>query len=337
MTTSYKVGNLTFGNAVRQISELFDIADQHILLDFSRVNKRRSAGMTHFVAGIESLRSSGKKFYIAEDAPYMSSPSYGLKYAANMGLFDALNFEDVPIGKKIGSLTGNDNYLPLNKITWDNLYSESKDYHMAIEIKAKELAHVLASGSNSLRKFENTLQYMLRELIRNTFEHAGGNIEHVWIAAQNHPSEGKTEIGISDSGMGIFKSLTINPTLRETVTDDKTALLYSIRPGISGKGYKLSEGDWSNSGFGLYVTSSIFNKLGEFEVVSGFARLLVKNNNKQSGLAKFQGTSYTAVINHDKVRSIPENIIPIIVEKGEEEAKLDSFAIKTASKASKLA
>ena len=335
MTELYRVGNLTFGNAVKQIAEIFDIEDNHIILDFSRLTKVRSAGMTHFVAGIESLNELGKIFYIIEDAAYWDDPSQGLSYAANMGLFDALRFT-APIGRKVGELHGNDKYLPLHKITWDNLFETAPDYHEGIETLAQNMAHILSSSSNILKELEDTLQYMLREMIRNTFEHAGDNIEHIWIAAQNHPTEGTTEIGIADSGVGILQSLTINPELRKIVTDDKSALLYAVKPGISGKKYKKEDDEWSNSGFGLYVTSNIFNEMGDFEVVSGSARLIYQNNSKTTEPVNFKGTSYTAIIDHNKIQSMRDNMVSYYVSKGEEEAKLDIQAIKTASKSSKL-
>ena len=145
-----------------------------------------------------------------------------------------------------------------------------------------------------------------------------------------------------DVGIGIKKSLNTNPNYK--VADDKTALAFAVRPGItrSWKRDPLRDDVWQNSGFGLYMVSNIMNNIkGRFEIISGNSGLEYMDGFLNFIDKKIKGTEVTLVF--DKSKEF--NTIKIINEISATGSKMlknagSSFSkyaeVDTASKASTL-
>ena len=247
MTTKFKVRNLRMRNSVKQVSELYNIDDKNIYLDFSAMSVVRGSGMLILTATIENMRRNGYNFICNENAKGFNEHN-ACSYAMHVGFFNSLGFN---IGKKVGEAHGSNTYVPIRKITIKELYDvDSSEYHNGIIKYSEDLSNVLSSD---MENFKPIFKYLITEIIRNTFEHTNAN--HVWITAQRHNSEGTIEVVIADNAEGVKQAITVNPELKEIV-DDLEALQYAIKPGISGTAYKQkSDNYWNNSGYGLYVTS----------------------------------------------------------------------------------
>lgn len=192
-------------------------------------------------------------------------------------------------------------------------------------------------------KIQNFYAFLMREILRNCIEHSEAKefILKIYI----NPTEKYFAFKVSDSGIGLRKSINTNP--RYNVVDDKSALAFSIRPGItrSWKKDPLRDDEWQNSGFGLFMVSEIINKIGYFEIRSGDMLLYCKCNDSNKYYEKckiIKGTEVTVVIDQ-KINIDIAKTIKDTAKKGNEIAannKVNDFSkyatYKTASKASTL-
>lgn len=333
MTQLFKVSNLTLGGALKMASELFEIEDDNIQLDFGKMYKVRMDGMIYFIKTIKELERQGKHCWPIMDAPYWTSNRPAITYAAHVGFFQALGID---FGKEVGEASSSNTYVPISLITERDLYklSGTGDLHMGVQSYSEDLAKVLSNDPT----LEKVYAYLIREMVRNPFEHSTAS--HVWVAAQEHKTDGNIEVVISDDGEGIQRTLKINKDFAESLPDDESAVRASLKPGISGKKYARKTGsNWDNSGFGLYVTSRLTSEYGDFLIGSGDF-LLAKNDRSElvymDRPVQIKGTFIRLRLKIDKLNSVDDDIITRIVSEGESEATMLEGAIQTASKASKM-
>lgn len=228
-------------------------------------------------------------------------------YVAHMGFFKSFG---VDYGKKPGEAEGNSNYLPITKLSVKELCEEaSTNYENVgevIERYSRRLASILTREDSG--DLVDTLEYSLREIIRNVVEHS--NAKYVSYCAQYWPTKKQVEIGIIDAGIGIHKALSNNPYI--TISSDRDALLMSLLPGISGKAYKGQRRNpndvWGNSGYGLYMTSRLCSNGGSFFIGSGDAGIVLKKGKKSDYQPKIKGTAIRMVLSTSSLQSLNERL-----------------------------
>lgn len=107
-----------------------------------------------------------------------------------------------------GEANGSNNYIPITPIVIDELQKEEiqrGNYMVLGDVVEKEsgrLARIVDRGNGELHKL---LTYLIREIIRNTPEHA--ETDTVWVCGQYWPSYELAEIAIADEGIGIYNSI----------------------------------------------------------------------------------------------------------------------------------
>ena len=244
------------------------------------------------------------------------------------------------IGKMPGEANGSSNYIPITPLVVDELQKaeyEQGNYMVLgdlIEKEAGRLARIVDRGNKELHKL---LTFLIREILRNTPEHAKSNT--MWVCGQYWPSYELAEIAIIDEGIGIFQSITQNAAHREYITDNATALQWALKAGIS-KAFRpsakqKSSDEWANSGFGLYMVSEICKHLnGSFCIISYGNYMLIDNHGIKTGETSFHGTAIRMRVPSKKISSA-QSIISTIASQGEAEAKTIRSAFKTASTPSK--
>lgn len=218
----------------------------------------------------------------------------------------------------------------------DELLQESYD-------KSEYIGETIERYSKDiLRKYINSIQlrnfyaYIMREMIRNVYEHSNAKKSYLLMYKNNFKELG---FKVIDNGIGLRKSLNINPNYT-TITDNLTAVTVAIKPGIT-RAYKrdpLRDEVWQNSGFGLYMISSICNRYGTFQLASGNAEVTINNFTDYSKFKKnkINGTEVTVSVKLDMINNIPE-ILKEISQQGHAVAeRTDISQIKTASQASTL-
>lgn len=307
--------------------------DEKVVLDFSRMSNFDPLPMLIMGATLRKYRHQfpEKEFRI---------DGYSEKsYACTMGFFKYIS-ESLGIGKLPGEAHGSNNYIPITPINIDELKKEELAKGNLIlvgdliEKEAERLARVIDRGNKELHKL---LTYLIREILRNTPEHA--KINTMWICGQYWPSYELAEIAIADEGIGIYDSITQNHSHREYINDNKEALQWALKAGIS-EAFKPSTKQtdcdaWANSGFGLYMVNSICNYLnGSFCIISCGDYMLIDNHGIKYGATDFQGTAIRMRIPSKKI-SDAQTIISQIAKQGEMEAKTIRNAFKNASIPSK--
>ena len=231
-------------------------------------------------------------------------------------------------------------YIPITSINVQELRKDeiAKGNYMVlgdlIEKEAGRLAHFVDQGNKEVQRL---LTYLIRELLRNTPEHAGTNT--MWICGQYDPSYEMAEIAVADKGMGLFQSLTQNASHKEYITDNEKALQWAMKAGIS-KAFKpsmkqKSNDEWANSGFGFYMVNEICKSLnGSFCIVSYGNYMLIDNDKITCGETNFNGTAVKIRVPFKEI-SNAQDLISKTADKGEMEAKTIRNAFKNASTPSK--
>lgn len=230
-----------------------------------------------------------------------------MDYAGHMGFFQAFRID---FGRMPGEAYGNSNYIPIKLFSCADIISKAQEEFKRegelVEQLSEELAKVLCQ--NDAGSIFEALTYALREIIRNVVEHSESS--QFGICAQHWPSTKIVQAAILDRGIGIRKSLSLNPHL--SLSSDIDAINMALLPGVSGKafkGKKQSKYDvWANSGFGLYMTSRMCRKGGDFFIASGQSGLFLQGVTKREINIPFSGTMIRLVFNTDSIQDLRSSL-----------------------------
>ena len=322
------VGTLKFANDIYE-----KVPNDEVVFDFSKMHNFDPLPMLIMGATIRNYRMQ------YPDIPFRIHGCEEKSYAGTMGFFKYIS-ESVDIGKMPGEANGSKNYIPITLIKVDELQQDeiSHGNYMVvgnlIEKEAGRLAHIVDRGNKELHKL---LTYLIREILRNTPEHAGTN--NMWVCGQYWPSFELAEIAIADEGIGIYNSITQNHAHKVYITDNEKALQWALKAGIS-EAFRpsmkqKSNDEWANSGFGLYMVNEICKHLnGSFCIISYGNYMLIDNHGIKYGETNFKGTAIRMRVPSKKI-SNAQTIISQIATQGELEAKTIRNAFKNASMPSK--
>lgn len=233
-------------------------------------------------------------------------------YLMHLGFFDFIHMDD---GNRVGEARGSSRYLPITRITvpsFDPTVTTLAEWHGQIMEQSRRLAGVLAGSYDDSEELR-TYAYSIREIIRNVFEHSGAT--ECYLCGQRWINR-HAEIAIIDEGCGI--SQTISQSYQ--VNDDADAICTALLPGAS-RVNELPEQEniYGNSGFGLYVLSSLAASFGWFAIGSGHARVIGFNNTERILQPfSFEGTFFGMHLSTQphSFRAVLDDIISV----GEEEA-----------------
>lgn len=260
----------------------------------------------------------------------------GGQFAASFGFYQSIGFN---IGLAKDEDEEGDRYIPIKKISAQDLHSEYLDTLMLnekVNRHAATLSQMLIGNQPTV--VQDALQYCFREIMRNTFEHA--NIDSLWVCGQYWPARKEAEIAVLDEGIGVFRSLHANS--RISVSSCKEANKLALQPGLSRTlGMKQDPFDvWQNSGYGLYVASTLCAMNGGYFVLSsGDSAILVNSQNQIEYSGAQQGTAVCLNIrvNSKKLKQFDQTLSAIVNE-GERKARENGEKrILTASKVTTIA
>ena len=171
--------------------------------------------------------------------------------------------------------------------------------------------------------------------MRNVIEHS--DAAHIWLAAQYWPQRRRVEIAILDEGIGLLNSLNRNP--KHNFEDDEKALFMAVQPGISGvkkrKG-RHPHGAWANSGYGLYMTSALTQKGGDFLICSGSKAIHLHGEESEFLDASYQGTAIRMVLDTRRIEDLDHSLNEIRGVGEKIAGELREEAQLTASKMSRM-
>lgn len=332
----FDIPDLTAESALKLNDSLHALAPfDKMTLDFSN--------MTNFDPFAMLLAGSVIRSYRMEypDVPFCLHGHENKSYAGVMGFFKYIS-PNINFGKMPGESLGSSNYIPITPIHVDKLYQTEieKPNQMLvigelIEKEASRLSQIVDRGENN--ELHYLLTFLIREIIRNTSEHA--KCSTVWICGQFWPSFQIAEIALLDQGIGIYNSITKNSFYKKYVIDDKTALEWAVKAGISESFSPLlkqkNNDEWANSGFGLYMVSNICKMLeGCFNLVSGKNFIKINKEETFIGETQFNGTAIRIRISTQGINDA-QSIISQVSKQGIEEAKNLKHAFRMPSRPSK--
>lgn len=324
-----EVSDLNFSSALEFTYSIKDYElEEGEIFDFSNVHNCDPFPMLIASTAIRQLReiSSVKK---------CTAKNCDNSYAQHMRFYKAIGINR---GRELDENYGNNNNLPITKLTIKDLREDGiKNLERIQEVivrKSKLMASVLSRGNASFAKW---LTYVLTEIMRNIPEHSQAN--EIWYCAQYWPTYDLVELAILDEGIGVKNSLLSNYAYSDLVADDSDALKLSIRPGISRTfvpgGENLSNDEWKNSGYGLYMVSRLCEELGgSFIIASGDSAIRLKKKSLTQYRCHLKGTGIQIRIKPSKIVNY-ERVAKDILREGEGEVKESKKAFRSASKSTR--
>lgn len=247
-------------------------------------------------------------------------------YLAHIGFFD---FIGVNFGNKIGAVNAAESYVPIRKIDKKLLLNESfetgKSLQDLIQEEAAHVARVLV-GANFNKQVYLTIAYSIRETIRNALEHSERDV--CYVCAQRWKNN-RAQIAVVDEGIGIFDSLC---NAQIDVNQDNF-LQIALQAGLS-RTLNLDEDKniHGNSGFGLYVLQHLAKNFGRMTLSSSGKTIIIKNkkNDNEERENGFTGTCVS--IEFSMYPNDIEDVISMIADSGEEEAREAGRIVKASSR-----
>lgn len=300
-------------------------------IDFSSMGRIEPFTMIYVAKLIREFNRANK------DTVVVCSGYKEKDYAANMAFFRAFGLKH---GREPNCTNGSPRFIPFTilrvKTIEEEASNEWKLEQDIIETRSEQLAQVLAQEETS--DLVDSLMFSIREVIRNVYEHSKSrSLEY---CAQYWPSYHCVEIAISDSGIGLKKSLIENPFIQ--VKSDSDAIQQALMPAISSKIYKgirIDKNDpWQNSGFGLYMISRLCRLGGSFLICSGDHGVLLDKNGKQHiNLGHYcKGTVVRLVLNTKRLKSLSSMLNTFKIDGYEVAKKIKGVGVYEASAASQM-
>lgn len=209
-------------------------------------------------------------------------------YAAHMGFFRAFGAD---FGNAPGDAPGGERYLPVTLLDVEALREQAKErievVQDTVERRAHEISEILLQTDEG--PLYDAMGYALTEMMRNVVEHSGA--PQIGYCAQYWPSKDLVEVGLVDNGMGIHASLTRGPDFAGI--SEAQALGLSLLPGVSRNSHRRPDpyDQWANSGYGLYMTSSLCREGGDFFIASGGRALRLRGNEVRPSNLLIGGTA----------------------------------------------
>lgn len=326
---------LTFTSSfdfITQFSQAIEDSD-HIIIDFSQMGWATPGGMVLFAAGIRGLLYQCNRV----SRPKLSVRGHDTcEYPRNIGFFHAIGVDDEQEPVNYSS----SEYIPVTRRNIESLIKHGSDeegsIHSKVEARAKQVASVLARGNEELTK---VLEYCLREMFRNIFEHS--KTKFCWYCGQYWPSKDRVDFAFADIGIGLLESLNRHPSL--SVKTDQEAVELALQAGITGQPGKslwseTSGPEYANSGYGLYIASELVRSFGKFSIHSKSHGITLLGQNVKKSEGFFPGTAVVLSINPSKIagKSI-KSFVTDITKTGESVAAQSKLpTVKKASRSSTL-
>lgn len=286
-----------------------------VALDFSRIGFANPSGMLVLASLIEEAVKAGR-------VPIQSGIT-PRDYPSNMGFYAACGF-DVPKHEAAGGAT----YYPITRFDVQQLKAHAAERRIPVgahvNVTVGRLAYLITRRTSGDLFF--TVKYCLREILRNVAEHSQS--DHLLVMGQYWPERNQIELAVLDRGIGLRAAMIENPKFSD-LGSDRNAIRLALLPSTSGKkiyngpedpAEKDTEGEWGNSGFGLYITSQMARLAGSFMIASGNARMEIIGKLKRSGGYFLSGTLVSMRIDVARLGRL-EPSLKLISDRGEAMAK----------------
>jgi|SRR5699024_648035 len=239
---------------------------------------------------METITNLKKHNILIEFEPLDTSSS-AISYGLNMGIFQELGLSEYT-SKEEGNT-----YLAPKKVTRDEVsdflsaVNENIEYYfecISDKISKKVLRYNELLYDKRLSKL---FTYVIRELIRNIFDHS--EADYYYYGSQFIPSTSEVELVIADSGVGLKNTIPFNDEEKWFDKDTaENAIEKAFIPGITAESnHGYASANYLNSGFGLaMVKQLVLSAKGTLSLATSDKTITFFNNSKRSDNCNIQGT-----------------------------------------------
>ena len=291
--------------------------ESNYIIDFSATQHFEPFAMLLVSSAINRLKR--RVLSRGFEVTFITHPHTSEGFAGHMGFWNSIG---IPLGREVNSQPGKQSYLPLTRLNIAEMYQASHGSDPLasglVEQEAARLASIL-TGAHSVPLLE-ALTYSLRELIRNVMEHA--QTPCLWLAGMSWFKRDYVQVAVLDEGVGIRKSLMRNSQFRYST--DAEAIRASLQPGITRNLNRPASMErierfaeerhdrpfslFQNSGYGLYLISSLCREAGQFMLASGSASIGYVGSGEIQTATAHQGTALRLVLNPSGVGDAMERL-----------------------------
>lgn len=306
--------HLDLTSAVQLARALYDLPEASLYLpDFTAMSWIEPFAMLILANAFRDLKARYPNAVLIPRTPNTDSCSY----AKWMGFFKAAG-----LSKDISKAPGSEAYIPVTFEKVSDITGSVIPQDKIPKIANRLAAQLLQQDSGSIFY---AVQYSFREIIRNVIEHSKsdsfGFCAQRWLQG---PNEGIVELAFMDSGIGLRTSLQNNSNL--TIANDREAIKSALMPGISGSKPSLvgSNAQWANSGFGLYMTSRLCSKKGDFFICSGSSGLLYRTGLEN----QYFDTNYLGTLIRMRINTRELGNAEVLLRKYSDEGEAIAYSIR---------
>jgi len=259
-----------------------------ISFSFDKLKFIEPAGAVLLLKTIEYLRQESVNYSI-QNVNSLKDRLKAISYGINMGIFQEIGAMDSLRPK----LSEGPSYVSPKQIERTKIFN---DYNTSDEY-AEDLATNIVQKAISFYKHKfdagitDLLEFTLRELIRNIFDHA--NCKDFRYALQKYEKNDFVEIVFADNGVGLRETVPFDSEEKFKGLDtDLQAIMKALLPGISAySNHGYAAEDYKNSGFGLSIVKRIIEDSGgKLCIASGKKSILYENGQSNIKDCKVQGT-----------------------------------------------
>ncbi len=254
----------------------------HLVLNLNKFTNVTPFSILLLFSKITSL----KEKYPDKKLDFIYNQGYShIGYLEHMGFFSLV---DEPTQKTVNEVNSNDTCVPMRKIDREDLRKTGKFSDVdAVTVISREIAEKLSE----VREEQEGLEFMLREMIRNSFEHSG--TETVYLAAQRWDVQDLMEIAIFDQGKGIPQSLRSRAkkyNKRKKTWNDDDLIKLALKPGVTAQSNFWTAADEAdkNSGYGLYVVKELCKVFSEGFIVASGSHAILESSRQR----RIEGKAY---------------------------------------------
>ncbi|SOH94459.1 hypothetical protein SAMN06273572_104158 [Monaibacterium marinum] len=238
-----------------------------------------------------------------------------------MGFFNSLGMD---IGHAHSRAVESGNFIPITKINRVDFEEEASAWGRAVpehvEGRADAIAQTLLQEFGSSNFI--TVQYVIREIIRNVFEHSQSS--EMWYCAQNWPTKNQVNAVISDFGVGIAGTLRSRSEYSEL--SDTEALDNALLSGVTSAPMRDNGADrYFNTGYGLYAAKRICEMSGVLCVFSGSAAVRIARGSYKKFECNIPGTIVSITLEPSKISNLSAFLASIASE-GQRSASMTAGA-----------
>jgi len=305
----YSLNEYSVSDKIKEIEQHSE--DKEIVIDLSQLRMAYPIGSLVLAQYLKhKIENDGCSLSFTNAELFKSS----IGYLSTVGFFKFLG-QNPP---SIGEINFAKTYLKVSRISYGELTSLQRDHELTFGVRPP-IQEIIQEYSDNYSlwmfgRIEPVITFCFREIIRNVFEHA--KTTNCSIFGQIYRNRDRIEMCIADSGIGIRNSL--SSKYGENI-DDNWAVLNAIYPGIT-SGSVTGQGQYDNSGFGLYVLSEIAKRFGYIVVASGTTLIRVSHIGVEKHECFYPGT-YVGLDFHYRDLLNNREIIQSIVDEGEALAK----------------